>query len=148
LKILIGIYLSPSSPYLHFFGSTFSNDTVKQAIHIARALALASCDRDARVFRDGVLIFAQHLAVLDVPHVPESDFIRDVLEECPSAFDVDKGAWEICFEYNFGNTPVVIKSSFRSHEVPLARQKATALSRAVGTCSIFYMGPPPDYPML
>ncbi len=34
------------------FGSTFSIETVEDATHIARALALASCVRDARVFRD------------------------------------------------------------------------------------------------
>ncbi len=84
---------------------------------------------------------------MDVPLVLENDFIRVVLEECPSALYVDMGAWEIGFEFIFGNTPVVIKSSFWSHEVLLARQKARAMSRAVGNCSRFYMGPPPDYPM-
>jgi hypothetical protein len=129
------------------FSSPFSNDTVEQAVHIAKAVALASCDRNARVFRNGVLVFAQPLFVLDVPRAPESDFCLDVLLECPSAFDVDKGAWEICLEFFFGSAFVSIISSFPSHEVPWAGQQAKAMSMAVGNCTRFYVKPPPDYPM-
>jgi hypothetical protein len=126
------------------FSSPFSMETVENAIVTASAIALASGDNNARVLRDGVVVFAPVIVPQDIP---ESDFCLEVLRECPSAFDVGNGLWVIYLEFVFGSSLVTINSSFPSHLVPWARLQAHAMARAVGTCERHYLQPPAHYPM-
>ncbi len=126
------------------FSSPFSIVAVDHAVLTASAIAVASGDHNASVWRDGVLIFTPEIFPLDVP---VTDFCVDVLRECPSAFDVGNGSWELCVEFVFGCSLVTIKSSFPSHQVPWARFQAKAMTRAVGNCKRFSLQPPSNYPM-
>jgi hypothetical protein len=126
------------------FSSPFSMETVEDAIVTASAIALASGDSNARVLRDGVVVFAPDIVPQDIP---ESDFCLEVRREYPSAFDVGNGLWVIYLEFVFGSSLVTINSSFPSHLMPWARLQAHTMIRAIGTCERHYLQPPAHYPM-
>jgi hypothetical protein len=126
------------------FSSPFSVDSVDNAILSASAVALASGDANARVFRDGVVVFVPDVLPMDVP---ETEFCLDVLIEYPAAFDVDNGLWIVSLEFIFGNSTVFINSSFPSHLVPWARLQGRKMSRALGTGVGVTLQPPSHYPM-
>jgi hypothetical protein len=126
------------------FSSPFSMDTVENAIITASAVALASGDANARVLRDGVVVFAPDVIPQDIP---ESDFCLEVLIEYPAAFDVDNGLWVVFMGFVFGSSSVIINSSFPSHLVPWARLQARKMARAMGTSEGASLQPPSHYPM-